>query len=182
MKVIPTELPECLILEPNVHADDRGFFLESWNRKTFEEIGLDVDFVQDNHSVSSRGVLRGIHYQIEKPQGKLVRITQGSVFDVAVDLRRRSPTFGRWTATRLSMENMRMLWIPPGFGHAFLVLSEQAHFQYKCTEFYSPEHDRGIRWDDPEIGIEWPVETSFEPKLSEKDIALPLLKNAELDR
>ena len=181
MKMIPTELNGCCILEPIVHGDDRGFFVESWNRNTFSAMGLDLDFVQDNHSRSSRGVLRGIHYQIKNPQGKLVRVTQGSVFDVAVDIRSDSPTFGRWTGVELSAENKRMLWVPPGFGHAFLVLSEHADFQYKCTEFYSPENDRGIRWDDPDVGIKWPTDSSTTPTLSEKDLSLPSLKNAELD-
>lgn len=154
--------------------------MESWNKKTFEMIGLDLDFVQDNHSRSTRGVLRGIHYQINVPQGKLVRVTQGSVFDVAVDIRKDSPTFGRWTGVELSEENRRMLWVPPGFGHAFLVLSQHADFQYKCTEFYSPENDRGILWNDPDIGIGWPIDSGAEPSLSDKDLALPVLKDAEL--
>jgi len=181
MKMIPTELNGCCILEPIVHGDDRGFFVESWNSDTFSKMGLNLDFVQDNHSRSSRGVLRGIHYQIKNPQGKLVRVTHGSVFDVAVDIRRDSPTFGRWTGVELSAENKRMFWVPPGFGHAFLVLSEDADFQYKCTEFYSPENDRGIRWDDPDVGIKWPTEPGTMPTLSEKDLSLPPLKNAELD-
>ena len=181
MKMIPTELNGCCILEPIVHGDDRGFFVESWNSDTFSKMGLNLDFVQDNHSRSSRGVLRGIHYQIKNPQGKLVRVTHGSVFDVAVDIRRDSPTFGRWTGVELSAENKRMFWVPPGFGHAFLVLSEHADFQYKCTEFYSPENDRGIRWDDPDVGIKWPTEPGTMPTLSEKDLSLPPLKNAELD-
>ena len=181
MKMIPTELNGCCILEPIVHGDDRGFFVESWNSDTFSKMGLNLDFVQDNHSRSSRGVLRGIHYQIKNPQGKLVRVTHGSVFDVAVDIRRDSQTFGRWTGVELSAENKRMFWVPPGFGHAFLVLSEDADFQYKCTEFYSPENDRGIRWDDPDVGIKWPTEPGTMPTLSEKDLSLPPLKNAELD-
>ena len=181
MKKIPTELNGCCILEPTTHGDDRGFFVESWNRETLRRLDLDIDFVQDNHSRSSRGVLRGIHYQINRPQGKLVRVTQGSVFDVAVDIRKDSPTFGMWSGVELSEENKRMLWVPPGFAHGFLVLSEHADFQYKCTEFYSPEDDRGIRWDDEDLGIIWPIEPGTSPILSEKDLGLPALKNAELD-
>ena len=181
MKKIPTELNGCCILEPTIHGDERGFFVESWNRETFRSVGLDLEFVQDNHSRSSRGVLRGIHYQIRRPQGKLVRVTQGSVFDVAVDIRKDSPTFGMWTGVELSAKNKRMFWVPPGFGHGFLVLSEHADFQYKCTEFYSPEDDRGIRWDDESLGIDWPIQPGSVPILSEKDLGLPELKNAELD-
>ena len=182
MKKIPTKLNGCWILEPTTHGDDRGFFVESWNRETFKRLDLDVDFVQDNHSRSRRGVLRGIHYQINRPQGKLVRVTRGSVFDVAVDIRKESPTFGMWNGVELSEDNRRMLWVPPGFAHGFLVLSEQADFQYKCTESYSPEDERGIRWDDEDLGIIWPIETGNSPILSEKDLGLPGLKNAELDQ
>ena len=180
MKMIPTELNGCCILEPVVHGDERGFFVESWNRNTFSEMGLDLNFVQDNHSRSTRGVLRGIHYQIKNPQGKLVRVTQGSVFDVAVDIRSDSPTFGRWTGVELSAQNNRMLWVTPGIGHAFQVLSEHDDFQNKCTEFNSPENDRGIRWDDPDVGIQWPKDPAAMPTLSEKDLSLPPLKHAEL--
>tara|TARA_Y100000589_G_C27000993_1_gene566731 strand:- start:178 stop:726 length:549 start_codon:yes stop_codon:yes gene_type:complete len=181
MKKIPTNLNGCFILEPTVHEDDRGFFIESWNKETFRNLDLDLEFVQDNHSRSTRGVLRGIHYQINKPQGKLVRVTEGAVFDVAVDIRRESPTFGMWTGVELSSENKRMIWVPPGFGHGFLVLSEHADFQYKCSEFYSPEDDRGIRWDDEDIAIEWPMKPGTMPILSDKDNALPRLKDAELE-
>ena len=181
MRKLETDLPGCFIVEPVIHGDDRGFFMESWNKRSFESLGIDLEFVQDNHSRSSRGVLRGIHYQLEKPQGKLVRVTQGSVFDVAVDIRRDSPCFGKWFGVELSESNRRMLWVPPGFGHAFLVLSETADFQYKCTEFYLPDCDRGIRWDDPEIGIDWPEAGGSGPTLSEKDLALPVLAQAELD-
>lgn len=181
MKKTPTDLPGCFMLEPVVHDDGRGFFIEHWNRNTFSELGLDIAFVQDNHSRSTRGVLRGIHHQIGNPQGKLVRVTQGCVFDVAVDIRKDSPHFGRWAGVELSAENHRMLWIPPGFGHAFLVLSDHADFQYKCTEFYTPSSDRGIRWNDPDIGIEWPLEDGVRPELSDRDKALPFLKDAELD-
>jgi dTDP-4-dehydrorhamnose 3,5-epimerase len=167
MKVIETGLPGVLILEPRVFGDERGFFLESYNRQRFAELGLPTDFVQDNHSRSARNVLRGLHYQIRQPQGKLVRVVRGAVFDVAVDLRRSSPTFGRWEGIELSEDNRRMLWIPPGFAHGFLVLTEYADFLYKTTDFYAPEHERCLRWDDPEVGIAWPLEG--EPVLSAKD-------------
>jgi len=178
MNIIETPLPGVLLIEPRVFGDARGFFLESWNRKTFAECGLELDFVQDNHSRSSRGVLRGLHYQLNIPQGKLVRVTSGAVFDVAVDLRRASPHFGQWTGVELSAENHRMLWIPPGFAHGFLVRSDTADFLYKTTALYAPQWDRGVRWDDPEIGIKWPLEGP--PALSDKDRALPLLKDAEV--
>jgi dTDP-4-dehydrorhamnose 3,5-epimerase len=178
VNVIETDLPGVLLLEPRVFGDARGFFLESWNRKTFADLGLDLDFVQDNHSRSARGVLRGIHYQLQQPQGKLVRVVSGAVFDVAVDLRRSSPHFGQWTGHELSAENQRMLWVPPGFGHGFLVLSETADFLYKSTALYAPEWDRGVRWDDPDIGVEWPMAVA--PQLSGKDQVLPLLKDAEV--
>jgi dTDP-4-dehydrorhamnose 3,5-epimerase len=180
MNVIPSAIPEVLIIEPRVFGDHRGFFLESWNRKTFAENGLDLDFVQDNHSRSSRGILRGLHYQLIRPQGKLVRVTQGEVFDVAVDIRKGSATFGQWVGARLSAENHRMLWIPPGFAHGFLVLSETADFLYKCTDIYMPEHDRCIRWNDPDIGIDWPLDGLGEPVLSAKDAAGTWLKDAEV--
>jgi len=178
MNVIETALPEVLLLEPKVFGDARGFFLESWNKQTFAERGLNLDFVQDNHSRSAQGVLRGIHYQIRQPQGKLVRVVAGSVFDVAVDLRKSSPHFGKWVGYELSAENQRMLWVPPGFGHGFLVLSESADFLYKTTEYYAPQWDRGVRWDDPDIGIAWPL--NGVPQLSGKDQAQPLLKDAEV--
>lgn len=179
MNVIETELPGVLILEPKVFGDARGFFLESWNRQTMADNGLAMDFVQDNHSRSARGVLRGLHYQLENPQGKLVRVTQGAVFDVAVDIRRSSPHFGKWVGVELSSENHRMLWIPPGFAHGFLVLSNTADFLYKCTSLYHPPSDRSLRWNDPEIGIAWPsVEGA--PQLSPKDEAAPLLADAEV--
>ena len=181
MRLIETVLPEVKILEPRLYEDERGFFLESWNARTFRDIGLDLDFVQDNHSRSSRGTLRGIHYQIRKPQGKLVRVTRGSVFDVAVDLRRGAPTFGRWVGVELNETNHRQLWVPPGFGHAFYVTSDSADFLYKCTEYYIPEHDRAVRWDDPAIGIEWPLSPGEPPLLSGKDRAAPALAEADLD-
>jgi dTDP-4-dehydrorhamnose 3,5-epimerase len=178
MNIVKTNLPDVLLLEPRVFGDARGFFLESWNRQTFSDLGLDLDFVQDNHSRSSKGVLRGLHYQLNAPQGKLVRVVSGAVFDVAVDLRRASPHFGQWTGHELSADNRRMLWIPPGFGHGFLVLSDSADFLYKTTAYYAPQWDRGIRWDDPQIGVAWPLEGA--PALSAKDQALPFLKDAEV--
>jgi dTDP-4-dehydrorhamnose 3,5-epimerase len=177
MNLIETALPGVLLIEPKVFGDARGFFLESWNRKTFADLGLDIDFVQDNHSRSSRGVLRGLHYQLDEPQGKLVRVTSGAVFDVAVDVRKSSPHFGQWTGHELSADNRRMLWIPPGFAHGFLVLSDIADFLYKATAYYAPQWDRGIRWDDPEIGVQWPLAGA--PLLSAKDAALPGLREAE---
>jgi dTDP-4-dehydrorhamnose 3,5-epimerase len=178
MKATPTALSGVLLLEPRVFGDDRGFFMESWNARTFgEATGLDVAFVQDNHSYSTRGVLRGIHYQVVRPQGKLVRVVTGSVFDVAVDLRRSSPTFGRWVGYELSAQNKLQMWIPPGFGHGFLVLSESADFLYKTTDYWIGQHDRTVRWNDPAIGIDWPLQG--EPLLAAKDAAAPLLQAAE---
>lgn len=178
MNVIETILPDVLLLEPKVFGDARGFFLESWNRRTFAGLGLDLDFVQDNHSRSARGVLRGLHYQLNQPQGKLVRVVSGAVFDVAVDLRRSSPHFGRWTGHELSADNQTMMWIPPGFAHGFQVLSDSADFLYKTTAYYVPQWDRGIRWDDPQVGVVWPLDGA--PALSAKDAVAPLLKDAEV--
>ena len=170
MTVIPTAIPDVLILEPKVFGDSRGFFFESFNAKIFREaIGVDTHFVQDNHSRSARGVLRGLHYQIEQPQGKLVRCTLGEVFDVAVDIRRDSPTFGKWVGAILSAENKLQMWIPPGLAHGFLVLSESADFLYKTTEYYAPQYERVIRWNDPDLAIDWPI-TGL-PLLAEKDRA-----------
>lgn len=177
MKIVPTDLPEVLIIEPRVFGDDRGFFLESWNAASFEAAGLQLDFVQDNHSHSSKGVLRGIHYQLTLPQGKLVRVTAGRVFDVSVDLRKSSPNFGRWTGVELSAENKRMLWVPPGFGHGFLTLEDGTDFLYKCTELYAPDDERCIAWDDAEIAIDWPLD-GITPVLSKKDRGGASLKNA----
>jgi len=179
MKIIPTAIPDLLIFEPKVFGDQRGFFLESYNQRTFQSLtGLSLNFVQDNHSRSGKNVLRGLHYQIQQPQGKLVRVTSGKVFDVAVDLRKSSPTFGRWDGVELSGDNHRQLWVPPGFAHGFVVLSEQADFLYKTTDYYAPEHERCIRWDDPEIGIVWPE--GIEPLLSGKDQQGLSLKDAEV--
>lgn len=178
MNVTETTLPGVKLLEPRVFEDARGFLLESWNRRTFADLGLEADFVQDNHSRSTRGVLRGLHYQLREPQGKLVRVVSGAVFDVVVDLRRSSSVFGQWTGTELSAENRRMIWIPPGFAHGFLVLSEVADVLYKATAYYAPQWDRGIRWDDPDVGVRWPLAGT--PILSDKDRALPGLRDAEV--
>ncbi|CAM3274868.1 MULTISPECIES: dTDP-4-dehydrorhamnose 3,5-epimerase [Pseudomonas] len=168
MNVIATELPDVLILEPKVFGDERGFFYESFNAKAFAQAtGLQLDFVQDNHSRSQKGVLRGLHYQIENTQGKLVRVTAGEVLDVAVDIRRSSPDFGKWTSVRLSAENNRQLWIPPGFAHGFVVLSDYAEFLYKTTDYYTPSAERCIRWDDPQLNIDWLLDGA--PTLSAKD-------------
>ena len=168
MKVTPTAIPDVLIIEPRVFGDARGFFYESFNQQAFNEAtGTNLQFVQDNHSRSSKGVLRGLHYQIQQPQGKLVRVVRGAVFDVAVDIRRASPTFGKWVGVELSEENHRQLWVPPGFAHGFVVLSESADFLYKTTNYYAPVNERCIVWNDPAIGIGWPI--NAKPELSAKD-------------
>jgi len=172
MNVIDTPLTGVKLIEPRVFGDERGFFLESWNARSFAEHGLDLDFVQDNHSRSARGVLRGLHYQLENPQGKLVRVTAGAVFDVAVDVRRASPHFGRWVGYELSEANKRMLWVPPGFAHGFVVLSEYATFSYLCTELYDRSCEGSVVWNDPDIGIEWPIAA---PLLADKDHQAPRL-------
>lgn len=179
MNVIPTPIPGVLILQPRVFGDERGFFMESFNAREFEALtGQKRSFVQDNHSRSQKGVLRGLHYQIGKPQGKLVRVVVGEVFDVVVDIRRSSPTFGKWEGIRLSAENKQMLWVPEGFAHGFLVLSESADFLYKTTDYYAPECERSILWNDPEIGVDWPLVTG--PVLSAKDSAATTLRQAEV--
>lgn len=168
MKVTPSAIPDVLIIEPKVFGDERGFFFESFNQKAFNDAtGLDVNFVQDNHSRSAKGVLRGLHYQVQQPQGKLVRVVRGAVFDVAVDIRKGSPTFGQWVGVELSEDNHKQLWVPPGLAHGFLVVSESADFLYKTTDYYAPQHERCIVWNDPGIGIEWPTEV--QPLLSVKD-------------
>lgn len=177
MKITPTAIPDVLIIEPKVFGDERGFFLESFNQRAFNQAtGLDVQFVQDNHSRSARGVLRGLHYQVQQPQGKLVRVVRGAVFDVAVDIREGSPTWGQWVGTELSEGNQRQLWVPPGFAHGFLVTSEWADCLYKTTDYYASEHERCLAWDDPAIGIQWPLHAP--PLLSTKDMlgqpAMPL--------
>jgi len=179
MKVTPTELPEVLLLEPNVFGDERGFFMESFNQKAFDAaVGYPVTFVQDNHSRSARGVLRGLHYQLPPhSQGKLVRVTSGAVFDVAVDMRRSSPRFGRWVGVELSAANHRQLWIPPGFAHGFLVLSESADFLYKTTDYYSPQSEGAVRWNDAGLGITW-ANAGLAPMLSDKDSSAPALAQA----
>ncbi|WP_427310856.1 dTDP-4-dehydrorhamnose 3,5-epimerase [Cupriavidus sp. H39] len=179
MNIVKTALPEVLILEPKVFGDDRGFFFESFNARQFEDAtGLKRDFVQDNHSRSAKNVLRGLHYQIQQPQGKLVRVVAGSVFDVAVDIRRSSPNFGRWVGVELSAENKRQLWVPEGFAHGFVVLSESAEFLYKTTDYYAPQFERSLRWDDPALGIQWPIDGA--PVLSKKDEDAPAFAVAEL--
>ncbi len=179
MQFIKTKIPDVVILEPKVFGDDRGFFYESFNEKAFlEATGCNVTFVQDNHSKSAKNVLRGLHYQIQKPQGKLVRVAVGEVYDVAVDLRRSSECFGQWVGVHLSAENKRQLWVPPGFAHGFLVLSENAEFLYKTTDYYAPAYERSILWNDPDLGIEWPI--GDEPILSGKDQAGVRFKEADV--
>lgn len=179
MNIIKTKIPEVLIIEPNVFSDDRGFFFESFNQKQFQgSTGLNCEFVQDNHSKSCKNVLRGLHYQIKHPQGKLIRAVEGEVFDVAVDIRKSSSTYGQWVGEHLSAENKKMLWVPPGFAHGFVVLSEDAQFLYKTTDYYAPEHERCIIWDDPQINIEWPI--TKEPVLSGKDQAGKNMNTAEV--
>ena len=183
MKIIKTHLPGVVVIEPKVFGDKRGFFLETFRQDVLQQAGINVTFVQDNHSRSSQGVLRGLHYQLKQTQGKLVRVTSGSVFDVAVDVRKGSPTFGQWYGAQLDEENMLMMYIPPGFAHGFVVLSESADFLYKCTEYYHPESEQGIAWDDPDIGIEWPIANlSSEIALSEKDKNNVLLKDQSSDK
>jgi dTDP-4-dehydrorhamnose 3,5-epimerase len=182
LKVTPTNIPEVLILEPRVFRDDRGFFMESFNYEDFAEAtGLDETFVQDNHSKSIKGVLRGLHYQVEHPQGKLVRVVQGEVFDVAVDLRRSSPTFGKWASCVLSADNAKQFWVPPGFAHGFLVLSETAEFLYKTTDYRYAEHERSLLWNDPALAIDWPLPEGYnQPILAAKDAAASLLAQADI--
>jgi len=190
MKFIPSEIPEVILLEPTVYGDHRGFFMETWQRQAFAENGIDYDFVQDNHSKSSHGILRGLHYQIQQPQGKLVRVVEGTVFDVAVDMRQSSATFGQWVGYELSAENHHMLWVPPGFAHGFYVMSETAEFVYKCTDYYAPEHERSVLWNDADLAIDWHLvgnsdgatddsSNDIAPILSEKDAEAPSFKDAE---
>ena len=183
MKIIETHLPGVIVIEPKIFGDKRGFFLETFRQDVLQQAGINVTFVQDNHSRSNQGVLRGLHYQLKQTQGKLVRVTRGSVFDVAVDVREGSPTFGQWYGTQLDEESMRMMYVPPGYAHGFVVLSESADFLYKCTEYYHPESEQGIAWDDPNIGIEWPITNlSSEIALSEKDKNNVLLKDQPTDQ
>lgn len=180
MKAIATAIPDVLIIEPHVFGDERGFFFESYNARKFTELtGVEAEFVQDNHSRSAKNVLRGLHYQIQQPQGKLVRVVAGAVYDVAVDLRKSSPTFGKWQGVELSAENKRMLWIPSGFAHGFLVLSDYAEFLYKTTDYWAPEHERCIAWNDPDLNIAWPLDNAL-PSLSAKDQSGVLFNRAEV--
>ena len=179
MEFIPTRLPDVVLVKPKVHGDDRGFFAETWHQSKFAEAGICPDFVQDNHSRSTRHTLRGLHYQIQCPQGKLVRVVSGKVFDVAVDMRQTSSTFGKWVGIELSAQNHHLLWIPPGFAHGFVVLSESADFVYKCTDFWAPQHERTLLWSDPDIGIEWPMPATVNPLLSVKDATGTPFKDAE---
>ena len=178
MNIIETSIPDLKIFEPKVFGDERGFFIETFRQSHFENLGLDVQFLQDNHSSSSKGVLRGLHYQIKRPQGKLVRVIGGEVYDVAVDLRKSSSTFGEHVGVHLSADNKRIFWVPPGFAHGFVVLSDKAEFVYKCTEYYAPEHDRSLLWNDPALNIDWHID--IEPELSEKDKEGKRLKEAEV--
>ncbi len=178
MKIIDTEIEAVKIIEPDVFGDERGFFLESWNAGKFAASGLSVDFVQDNHSRSAQGILRGLHYQTQHTQGKLVRVTSGSVYDVAVDLRKSSPTFGKWVGVELSDSNHRMLWVPPCFAHGFYVISKSADFLYKCTDQYSPQYEQSIRWDDPDLNISWPLVDGKAPTVSDKDQSGARFKDA----
>ena len=184
MKITPTAIPDLLIIEPKVFGDARGFFFESFNQKAFNEAaGLDVNFVQDNHSRSAKGVLRGLHYQVRQPQGKLVRVVRGAVFDVAVDIRKGSPTFGKWEGIELTEENNKQFWVPAGFAHGFVVLSDSADFLYKTTDYYAPEFERCIAWNDPSIGIDWQLKSHgiADPQLSAKDIKGIALNEAMTD-
>jgi len=175
----PTEIPDAVLIRPKVFGDARGYFFESWEERKFAAAGIDAKFVQDNHSRSARNTLRGLHYQIQQTQGKLVRVVTGAVFDVAVDIRRNSPTFGRWVGVTLTEENHHMLWVPPGFAHGFLVLSESADFIYRCTDFWAPAHERAIQWNDPDLNIAWPLPEGMEPLLSAKDKVAKRFRDAD---
>jgi dTDP-4-dehydrorhamnose 3,5-epimerase len=179
MEFEPTRLPEVVLIRPRAFKDDRGWFMETWQERKFAAAGIEARFVQDNHSHSVRHALRGLHYQIRQPQGKLVRVVQGAVYDVAVDLRRNSARFGQWVGAELTADNHHMLWVPPGFAHGYLTLSETVDFLYKCTDFYASTHERAVRWDDPTIGISWPLPPGIAPQLSPKDAVAPLLGDTE---
>lgn len=179
MEFVRTSIPEVVLVKPRVYGDHRGFFLESWNEAKFAAGGIEARFVQDNHSRSTRNTLRGLHYQIRQPQGKLVRVTRGAVFDVAVDIRRSSPTFGKWVGVELSAANREMLWVPPGFAHGFLALEDDTEFQYKCSGYYAPEHERVISWNDPDLAIHWPLAAGESPTLSPRDAAAAAFQAAE---
>jgi dTDP-4-dehydrorhamnose 3,5-epimerase len=180
MEFIPTRLPEVVLIKPKVFGDARGYFLESWQRQKFAAAGIDANFVQDNHSHSSQWILRGMHYQIHNTQGKLVRVSRGAVFDAVIDVRKRSPRFGQWAGVELNDTDHHMLWIPPGFAHGFLALTERVDFLYKCTDLYAPQHERTIRWDDPEVGIEWPIPAGVQPQLAARDAQAGGIKDAEV--
>ena len=180
MEFEPTLLSDVVLIKPRVFGDSRGYFLEIWHEREFAAAGIAAHFVQDNHSHSSRGTLRGLHFQIQQPQGKLVRVVRGEAFDVAVDIRRSSPNFGQWIGVRLSDVNHHMLWVPPGFAHGYLALSDEIDFLYKCTDFYAPQHERAIRWDDPQLAVQWPLLPNVAPVVSAKDAAAPLLREVEL--
>ena len=179
MEFLRTSIPDVVVVKPRVFGDERGFFLESWQEAKFAAAGIDARFVQDNHSCSSRNTLRGLHYQLRQPQGKLVRVTRGAAFDVAVDIRRSSPTFGKWMGVELSAANREMLWVPQGFAHGFLALEDGTEFQYKCTDYYAPEHERAIAWNDPDLAIQWPLRADESPTLSAKDAAASSFRAAE---
>jgi dTDP-4-dehydrorhamnose 3,5-epimerase len=179
MELQPTRLPEVVLIKPRVFGDARGFFFETWQEQEFAAAGITMPFVQDNHSHSTRLTLRGLHFQIQQPQGKLVRVSRGEAFDVAVDMRRSSPRFGRWVGVLLNDTNHHMLWVPPGFAHGYLALSDEIDFLYKCTDYYAPQHERAIRWNDPQLGIEWPLPAGTAPILSGKDAIAQLFKDAE---
>lgn len=179
MKFIPSEIPDVVIIEPKVFGDQRGFFMETWRETLFADNGINVHFVQDNHSASRANTLRGLHYQIEQAQGKLVRVVAGEVYDVAVDLRRPSPTFGKWVGAYLSADNKRQIWVPPGFAHGFYVTSDGAEFVYKCTDTYAPQHERTLLWNDAAVGIQWPIPDQVEPLLSDKDKLGTPLRDAD---
>ena len=180
MEFTATRIPEVIVIDPVVFEDQRGFFMETWQAKKFNDAGIAAKFVQDSQSRSTHGTVRGLHYQIEQAQGKLIRVIQGEAFDVLVDLRKSSPTFGQWVGETLSAGNRKIIWVPPGFAHGFQVLSDSADFEYRCTDFYAPEHERTIRWDDPDIGVDWPLQEGQEPMMSDKDLAGVALKDAEV--
>lgn len=179
MEFVPTRIPEVVLIKPRVFGDSRGYFLETWQESKFASAGIATHFVQDNHSHSSQWILRGMHYQVQHSQGKLVRVTRGAVFDVAVDVRRSASTFGQWVGVELNDVNHHMLWVPPGFAHGFLALSDTVDFIYKCTDFYAPQHERTIRWNDPDVGIEWPLPASVLPLLAARDATAPGIKDVE---
>jgi dTDP-4-dehydrorhamnose 3,5-epimerase len=179
VEFVPTRIPEVVLIKPRVFGDARGFFFETWHERKFAAAGIAGHFVQDNHSHSTRYSLRGLHFQIRQPQGKLVRVSRGEVFDVVVDLRRSSPHFGQWVGVLLSEANHHMLWVPPGFAHGYLALSEEIDFLYKCTDFYAPEHERAIRWDDAQLGVQWPLPANVTPLVSDKDARAPSFRDAD---